>query len=66
MAEVGERNPNGLLLVRKTDTHSGNHRFARIWVVRCEQKHEGSINSCDFHVRCCPDCDPTAKPWLTN
>ena len=63
MADVGERNPNGLLLVRKTGESSGSHRFARIYVVRCGQGHEGGVNGCDFHVRRCPDCDPDARPW---
>ena len=63
MADVGERNPNGLRLVRKTDERSNSHRFAHIWVVQCERGHEGGVNSCDFHLRRCPDCDPTAAEW---
>ena len=52
---VGEVNRNGLRLVRKTNTMSPNHRYARMWVVCCEKcTHEFGANSCDFHDRKCP------------
>ena len=66
MVDVGEQNKIGLLrLVERTDEPSNNHPYARIWLVEClEMNHKGSVNSCDFHSRRCPECEPdSAKPW---
>ena len=55
-------NPNGLVLVRKTNERSSTHRFALVWVLRCPQGHRVRANSCDAHIRRCPTCDPAARP----
>ena len=52
--EVGDRNKHGQVLIKKTG-QAGNHRFARLWVLRCEYGHEYGANSCDFHERRCPE-----------
>ena len=56
------RNPNRLVLVRKTNERSSTHRFALVWVLRCPEGHRVRANSCDAHIRRCPTCDPTARP----
>lgn len=56
VAEVGDVNRHNQRLVRKA-TERGNHRFARLWVLRCEEPDCGTeyeANSCDFHIRRCP------------
>ena len=56
-AVVGDVNKHGQKLIRKT-TLRGNHPFARLWVLRCSEpgcNQEYEANSCDFHIRRCPD-----------
>lgn len=56
MPEIGDLNIHGQRLLRKT-AEAGNHRFARLWVIRCENEgcgEEYGANSCDFHIRRCP------------
>jgi len=62
--EVGEENKNNQRLVRKTDTKSTTHRYAKIWVMRCQScNSEYGSNSCDAHIRLCPRCNKNAaKP----
>ena len=33
---------------------TGNHPFARVWVLQCECGHVFGANSCDVHIRLCP------------
>lgn len=54
-AQVGEANANGQILVQKTNVPSANHRFARVWIVRCPKHGTYKANSCDFHIRKCPN-----------
>lgn len=56
MAEIGDINRHGQLLVTKTD-EKGNHPFAKLWILRCTEDDCGAeygANSCDFHIRRCP------------
>lgn len=58
---IGEINRNGQTLVKKTDAKSTTHSFATIWVMSCtECGNEYGCNSCDAHLRKCPQCDKTA------
>lgn len=60
---IGEENKNSQILVLKTQKQSTTHRFALIWVMRCNVcKHEYGCNSCDAHERRCPRCSPDVKP----
>lgn len=51
---VGQANPSGQVLVQKTNQVSPNHRFARVWIVRCPRRGTYKANGCDFHIRKCP------------
>lgn len=54
MSKIGVANRNRQLLLEKT-SRRGNHRFARLWILRCEVCGEKyGANSCDFHNRKCP------------
>jgi hypothetical protein len=61
--EPGDANKNKQELIRKTESPSTTHRFARIWVMKCLKcdKEYGS-NSCDAHIRRCPHHDRSAAP----
>ncbi|OGO78901.1 MAG: hypothetical protein A2Y23_05115 [Clostridiales bacterium GWB2_37_7] len=61
---VGESNKNGQKLIEKTANKSTTHSFAKIWVLQCSKcGAEYGSNSCDAHIRKCPNCDKTAaKP----
>ena len=52
--KIGEANANGQILIETTKDRSSNHRFAKVWVVRCPRHGTYKINSCDFHARRCP------------
>jgi rRNA maturation endonuclease Nob1 len=55
--DVGDVNRAGQELLRKTAARSTTHRFARIWAMRCSAcNHEFGSNSCDAHLRRCPEC----------
>lgn len=57
--QIDEFNDNRQRLVEKTTRRSTTHRFARIWVLECERcGHRYGSNSCDAHIRLCPDCGP--------
>jgi len=58
---VGDSNKNGQRLIQKTANKSTTHPFATIWVLQCGKCgcNYGS-NSCDAHIRKCPNCDNTA------
>lgn len=60
---AGDANQHGQQLIRKTNLRSTSHRFATIWVLQCRAcgTRYGS-NSCDAHIRRCPNCHPQAKP----
>ena len=59
----GETNRQGQEVVRKTDTRSTTHPFAKIWVLRCRAcGTRYGCNSCDAHIRRCPICHPNAAP----
>jgi hypothetical protein len=59
--KVGEANANRQELVRKTSAPSTTHPFAKIWVMRCRVcGGEYGSNSCDAHIRRCPNCSPAA------
>lgn len=36
-AQVGEPNANGQVLVHKTQEPGPNHRFAKVWILRCSE-----------------------------
>jgi hypothetical protein len=65
--EIGDKNQNGQVLIEKT-SKPGNHPYATIWRLRCQEKQchkdgkefDYGANSCDFHIRKCPMCDPKA------
>lgn len=61
-AKIGAVNQHGQVLVQVTDERSRNHAFAKVWIVRCPQHGTYRINSCDFHIRRCPD--EGGKPGL--
>ena len=66
MAKIGDLNPNGQRLIAKTDQR-GNHRFAKRWVLECTTPGCGvryGANSCDFHIRKCPEAHGGGKPGL--
>lgn len=59
--EEGDVNSNGQELIRKTDAPSTTHPFATMWSMRCQMcGGEYGSNSCDAHIRRCPQCDPNA------
>jgi len=58
----GEANRHGQVLVRKTEDASPNHDYARVWILRCPTHGEYKANSCDFHIRRCPE--EGGKPGL--
>jgi hypothetical protein len=56
-ARVGDVNKHGQTLLAKTEER-GNHHFARLWRLRCSEPGCGleyEANSCDFHIRRCPN-----------
>jgi len=59
--KVGEKNKNNQQLVLKTDSKSTTHPYAKIWVMRCSRcGNEYGCNSCDAHIRLCPNCNTKA------
>jgi hypothetical protein len=62
-AQVGDANATGQVLVEKTEERSPNHPFAKVWIVRCPRHGVYRANSCDFHIRKCPD--EGGEPSLT-
>lgn len=53
MAQIGDTNTHGQSLMGRT-TESGNHRFARKWILKCGTCGRSyGANSCDFHIRRC-------------
>jgi hypothetical protein len=67
--KVGEANSKGQTLVRMTREKSRTHDFARVWVMRCGKcGSEYGSNSCDAHIRNCPDCSGgrPGEPILSN
>ena len=54
-ANIGDSNVHGQILVDKTTEKSPNHRFAKVWVLRCPEHGLYNANSCDFHIRKCPE-----------
>jgi hypothetical protein len=54
--QIGQRNPNGQILLQRTNRQSDNHAFAKVWILRCQRGHTYETNSCDFHLRKCPHC----------
>jgi hypothetical protein len=52
---AGRQNKNGQILVETTDLSSPNHRFAKVWILRCPKHGTYKANSCDFHIRRCPE-----------
>jgi hypothetical protein len=64
MPEIGDINGNGQRLVEKTAL-AGNHRFAKRWVIECAACGcRYGANSCDFHIRKCPEPHGGGKPGL--
>jgi hypothetical protein len=56
-AQVGDINQHGQRLIEKT-AERGNHPFARLWILQCSEPGCGTryeANSCDFHIRRCPN-----------
>lgn len=59
--DIGETNRSGQILIKRTDTKSTTHPYAKIWVMRCTQcGNDYGSNGCDAHIRKCPRCDKTA------
>ena len=54
-AKVGDQNGHGQILVEATEQCSPNHAFAKIWILRCPRHGTYKANSCDFHIRRCPE-----------
>jgi hypothetical protein len=61
-ANPGDQNSYGQVLVEKTKDRSPNHPFATVWILRCPRHGIYKANSCDFHIRKCPD--EGGKPGL--
>jgi hypothetical protein len=53
-ALIGDKNSHGQELVEKTEERSPNHAFAKVWIVNCPTQGNYRANSCDFHIRRCP------------
>ena len=63
MNKASNINENDQRLIFKTNILSPNHPYAKVWVIECGNCHINYlINSCDFHIRNCPYCNPDAKP----
>ena len=61
VAGIGDVNPKGQKLVRKTDSRGTDHN-QYIWEIECS--HCGTLygaNGSDFHHRNCPSCQGGAK-----
>ena len=65
-------NINNQLAYAKTYVKSTTHRFAKIWVVDCQEcQTRYGVNGCDFHIRRCPNCQdgkegepiPSSETW---
>lgn len=52
--KIGDRNKHGQILVETTDQSSPNHAFAKVWILNCPKHGTYKANSCDFHIRRCP------------
>ena len=53
-------NPNGQIVVEKLEGKT-NHRFAKPYRMKCTLcQHEYIANSCDAHLRLCPNCQDGA------
>jgi Zn finger protein HypA/HybF involved in hydrogenase expression len=56
MAEPNDTNVHNQKLIEKTAL-AGNHPFAKMWKLECcECNQTYGANSCDFHIRRCPNC----------
>jgi hypothetical protein len=56
LTQIGYRNGNGQMVVRKTDA-AGSKPFQRVYVITCERcGHEYGIDGCDTHLCRCPMC----------
>jgi hypothetical protein len=62
-AQLGDQNTHGQVLLEKTAARSPNHPFATVWLLRCPKHGPYRANSCDFHIRKCPE--EGGKPGLT-
>ncbi len=59
--KIGEINRNGQSLLKITVKKSTTHPYANIWVMKCIHcGNEYGCNSCDAHIRKCPNCDKSA------
>lgn len=59
--EIGQANRNQQVLVRRSSQRSSTHPFAKVWIMRCQGcDQEYGCNSCDAHLRQCPNCSPRA------
>ena len=66
MAEIGEVNSQGQRLAAVTQER-GNHPFARVWILECTEptcRARYGANSCDFHIRKCPEPHAGGRPGL--
>jgi hypothetical protein len=52
--KIGCRNKHGQILVETTQQPSPNHAFAKVWILRCPTHGTYKANSCDLHIRRCP------------
>ena len=61
--QVGDVNPNGQPLVRKTDRQSNLDPTAKVWVMLCGVCKQGyGCNSAVAAVRSCPCCNLLITP----
>jgi hypothetical protein len=52
-------------VIRKTKER-GNHPFALVHILQCECGHRFGANSCDVHIRRCPNCEGGAPGLQLN
>lgn len=53
-------NPNGQIIIKGLQGNT-NHPFAKPYLLKCEHcSHEYIANSCDVHLRRCPNCQDGA------
>ena len=62
--EIGKHNRHGQILIEATKQPSPNHPFAKVWIVCCPTHGIYKANSCDFHIRRCPEEGGQPQPLV--